>query len=161
MVPPDWRFVASRPAHFVALGFGAGLSPFAPGTVGTLIGYPLFVLLHALFPTIAGLVVLGILFALGCHWCEVTGRAIGVADYRGIVWDEIVAMAAILFFVPTTVVAWIAACFAFRLFDIWKPWPICIVDARLKNGLGVMLDDALAAIPAIIVVRVGAEIVPK
>lgn len=156
MQSPNWRFVTSRPAHFIAFGFGAGLSPFAPGTVGTLVGYPLFVILHALLPAVPGMVVLTALFALGCHWCDVTGRAIGIVDYRGIVWDEIVAMATVLFCVPATLAAWIAAFFVFRLFDIWKPWPIRYIDAKLKNGLGVMLDDALAALPTVVVVRVGA-----
>lgn len=161
MVSPDWRFVVSRPSHVIAFGFGAGLSPFAPGTVGTLLGFPLFMLLDAWLPATAGCVMLGGLFAIGCHCCDVTGRSIGIADYPGIVWDEIVAMAAILFFVPATVAAWIAAFFAFRLFDVWKPWPIRVVDARMKNGFGVMLDDALAAVPSIFLVRFGAELIPK
>jgi phosphatidylglycerophosphatase A len=144
-VHPTWRFIISRPAYFIAFGFGAGLSPYAPGTVGTLVGYPLFFLLAALLPMWGTLTLLSILFLLGSWWCDIAGKAVGVADHKGIVWDEIVAMALILCFTPASPIWQGAAFLVFRLFDIWKPWPIRVVDERMENGFGVMLDDLLAA----------------
>jgi phosphatidylglycerophosphatase A len=148
---PDLRFLFSHPAHFLALGFGAGLSPKAPGTIGTLIGFPLFWLLSFLSSTLFWVVLIGLL-VLGIWVCDKTGRGLGVADHGGIVWDEIVAFALVLKFTPLTV-AWFITAFAlFRLFDIWKPFPIRYFDRTMKGGFGVMLDDLLAAGYAIIVV---------
>lgn len=142
----DWRFVLRHPAHFFAFGFGSGLAPVAPGTFGTLAAIPLYYLLAALLP--AGMLygVIGLSAVAGVRICDITGRNLGMADYGGIVWDEIVAFWCVLLFTPGTAV-WIAAAFIlFRLFDIWKPFPINWFDAKFKNGYGVMLDDGLAAI---------------
>lgn len=152
LTKPGWRFIWSRPEYALAFGFGAGLSPIAPGTVGTLVGYPLYLLLAACLPPPGILAALAVLFALGCWWCDLTGKALGIADHRGIVWDEIVAMALVLCLVPPTAIAWLLGFIAFRFFDIVKPWPIYSVDAYMENGLGVMLDDLLAALYAIAVV---------
>ncbi len=144
------RFLFAHPAHLVAFGFGSGLAPKAPGTVGTLLGLPLFWLIEAAAtdrPNQIALLVAAFLF--GVWACARAGRALGVADHGGIVWDEIVAFALVLVFTPPGWL-WIAAAFAlFRVFDILKPWPIRSADARLKNGFGVMFDDLLAAIYAI------------
>ncbi|AAZ98147.1 phosphatidylglycerophosphatase A [Thiobacillus denitrificans ATCC 25259] len=147
---PDLRFVFAHPAHALAFGFGSGLAPRAPGTVGTLLGLPLFLLIAASAPDLANRLVLVLAaFLLGIWACARTGRALGVADHGGIVWDEIVAFALVLLFTPAGW-AWTAAAFAlFRLFDILKPWPIRLADRRLKNGFGVMFDDLLAAAYAI------------
>ncbi len=141
---PDWRFVVSNPAHFVAFGFGAGLARVAPGTFGSLAAIPLFMLLTSL-PLTAYLLLVAVMFLAGVRICGVTGRALGVHDHSGIVWDEIVAMLLILAFTPYTW-AWIGLAFLlFRLFDIWKPFPIRWFDRSVHGGLGVMLDDLLAA----------------
>ena len=147
---PDLGFVFAHPAHLLAFGFGSGLAPKAPGTVGTLLGLPLFLLIAASAPDLANRIVLVVAaFLLGIWACARTGRALGVADHGGIVWDEIVAFALVLLFTPSGW-AWTAAAFAlFRLFDILKPWPIRLADRRLKNGFGVMFDDLLAAAYAI------------
>ena len=144
IVHPTARFLLNHPAHFLALGFGAGLVPVAPGTLGSLAAIPLFLLLPAWpLPWILALVAL--LFMLGAWCCGVTGRALGTADHGSMVWDEMVAMWLILALVPREIF-WFAAAFAlFRLFDIWKPFPVSWFDRRLKNGFGVMLDDLLAA----------------
>lgn len=97
---------------------------------------------------------LALAFAVGCRVCDEAGRALGVVDHGGIVWDEIVAFAAVLMCVPHTWTTWVAAFVAFRFFDILKPWPIRIADAKLKNGFGIMFDDALAAIYAVLLMRV-------
>jgi phosphatidylglycerophosphatase A len=143
---PDFKFMLRHPAHIIALGFGSGLAPKAPGTFGTLLGFPVFFLLQALTTNTASLLVL--LFAgflLGVWASARTGRALGVADHGAIVWDEIVAFGLVLIATPASPVWYAAAFAAFRFFDIVKPWPIRQCDARLKNGFGVMFDDVLAA----------------
>ena len=142
-------FILSHPAHLLSLGFGTGLSRFAPGTIGTLIGFPLFLILSPLPPLLQGVVLAG-LFIAGCFLCDYTGKALGVSDHGGIVWDEIIAYAIVLKTVPFQWQWWLGAFVAFRLFDILKPWPIRWFDQRLKNGFGVMFDDLLAALYAII-----------
>ena len=141
-------FLLSSPVHFVALGLGTGLSPRAPGTVGTLVGFPLFFLLSPL-PLAAQVAALIVFFVGGCVLCEITGKALGVADHGGIVWDEIVAFCAVLMTVPNDWAWWATAFVAFRFFDIVKPMPIGWFDRRYKNGFGVMFDDVLAAAYAI------------
>lgn len=142
--PLNIRLLFAHPAHFFGLGFGAGLAPKAPGTVGTLLGFPLFFLMQP-YAWSTQLVILLVLFLIGIYLCDVTGKAIGVSDHGGIVWDEIVAMMLVLTIVPFTLVWCILAFALFRLFDIWKPFPIRQCDAAVKGGVGVMLDDLLAA----------------
>ena len=149
---PDLKFLFAHPAHLIAFGFGSGLAPKAPGTVGTLLGLPLFWLVAAAAPDLPNRIILLVAaFLFGVWACARTGRALGVADHGGIVWDEIVAFALVLLFIPALPFTpagwlWIALAFAlFRLFAILKPWPISLADARLKNGFGVMFDDLLAA----------------
>jgi phosphatidylglycerophosphatase A len=151
---PDFRFLLAHPAHLIAFGFGSGLAPKAPGTVGTLLGLPLFWLIAAAAPDLPSRTVLVIAaFLLGVWACGRAGRALGVADHGGMVWDEIVAFALVLLFTPAGWL-WIGLAFAlFRLFDILKPWPIRFADTHLKNGFGVMFDDLLAAAYAIAVIK--------
>ncbi|HEY0563432.1 MAG TPA: phosphatidylglycerophosphatase A [Methylophilus sp.] len=143
----------SHPAHLLGLGFGTGLAPKAPGTLGTVIGLPLFWIMHA-YSFNTQLLILLALFVLGIYVCGKTGLALGVSDHGGIVWDEIVAMMLVLTFTPLHWFWWLLAFALFRLFDIWKPFPIRQCDAQLKGGFGVMFDDLLAAIYAIIVLKV-------
>ena len=141
-VPPSFKFLLAHPAHFLALGFGAGLSPKAPGTVGTLVGFPLYWLM-AETPFYWGWMV--VFLAVGVWACGVAGRDLGVHDHGGLVWDEVVAFLLVLPFAPPSLFGFILAFALFRLFDIWKPFPIGWFDARVPGGLGVMLDDVLAA----------------
>jgi len=145
---PDWRFAASHPIHLLALGFGSGLAPTAPGTFGTLVGLPLFAALM-LLPEPLHIPIIALLFAAGIPICQKAGDALGVSDHGSIVWDEIVAMLLVLEFTPFAWPWWLMAFVLFRLFDIWKPFPIRQCDARLKSGFGVMFDDLLAALYAI------------
>jgi phosphatidylglycerophosphatase A len=148
---PTWHFVIRNPLHFIAFGGGIGLIRTAPGTFGTLAAFPIFWLLDRHLSASQFLVVLGLMFLLGvwaAHW---TGRMLRVPDHRGIVWDEIVAFLLVLFFTPNDIL-W--QCFAFlwfRIFDIAKPPPIRYFDTHYKNGLGVMLDDLLAAFYTLLV----------
>lgn len=145
LIAPGLGFLFRHPAHFIAFGFGSGLSPLAPGSVGTFAALPVyFFFLQWLRPEEV-LWLLGPLFLLGVWACAITGRSLGMADFGGVVWDEMVAFWLILALIPQTV-AWFAAAYGlFRLFDIWKPFPIRHFDARLKGGFGVMFDDLLAA----------------
>lgn len=151
---PDRAFLLAHPAHFLALGFGSGLITPAPGTWGTLAALPLAALLLWLGVSGGALALLTLpLFLLGIWLCDVTGRALGVADSGHIVWDEIVAMLLVLALVPATPLWWLLAFAAFRLFDIVKPWPIRWLDRHVHGGFGVMLDDAVAALFATLLLR--------
>ena len=151
---PSWRFLLSRPAHLIAFGFGAGLVPVAPGTWGTLLAFPLFWLLQPHTDALEFLLAAAILFGLGVWACDATGRALGVADHGGMVWDETVAFLLVLFFTPAAL-HWQALAFLiFRLFDILKPPPIRHYDRTLKNGFGVMFDDLIAAFYTLLVLAV-------
>lgn len=150
LVVVDFRFLIAHPAHFIALGFGSGLPKHAPGTWGTLASLPLFALLQLVFSNSEVALLCLPLFALGVWAAERTGRALGVSDYGGIVIDEIVAMWLVLCVAPPTWLGWLLAFVFFRLFDILKPWPIRWLDQYVKGGFGVMIDDVLAAVFAII-----------
>ena len=149
MSQPNLKLLISHPAHFFALGFGSGLAPKAPGTFGTLVGLPLFWLISN--DSIAvQLSLIAALFLIGIYVCDKTGKALGVSDHGAIVWDEIVAIMLVLTFTANQWQWWLLAFLLFRLFDIWKLYPICYFDAKLKNGFGVMFDDLLAAVYAIL-----------
>ncbi|NND59976.1 MAG: phosphatidylglycerophosphatase A [Gammaproteobacteria bacterium] len=137
------------PVQLLALGFGSGLSPRAPGTMGTLVAIPIDLLLRFLdMPWRIAIVSLAIV--AGVWLCDASARRLGVHDHPAIVWDEIAAFLVIMLFVPLSWV-WIAAAFVlFRLFDIWKPWPIRDLDHSIAGGLGIMLDDVIAAIYTVV-----------
>ncbi|MBI1965506.1 MAG: phosphatidylglycerophosphatase A [Betaproteobacteria bacterium] len=159
VIRPSWRFLLRHPAHFVAFGGGAGLAPVAPGTWGTLLALPLYALVAPRLAPMEFLLLVAALFGLGVWACGVTGRAIGVPDHGGMVWDELVAFLLVLFFVPDTL-EWQAAAFLlFRLFDILKPPPIRYYDRTFKSGFGVMLDDLVAAFYTLIVLAVAKTII--
>ena len=142
---PDWRFLIRHPAHILALGFGSGLSPVAPGTAGTLAAVPLYLLLAAALPREALWGILLLAWPLGVWACGVTGRHLGEVDHGAIVWDEIAAFWLVLATLPLRWTWMLAAFILFRLFDIWKPFPIGWLDRRIRHPVGVMLDDLLAA----------------
>ena len=142
---PSVRFVFSHPAHILAFGFGIGLIPFAPGTFGTLLALPMHAWLLPRMSDQAFAVLVVLLFALGVWACQVTGRRLGVHDHGGMVWDETVAFLIVLFFTPASPIWQAFAFLLFRLFDIVKPMPIRHFDRTIRNGLGVMFDDLLAA----------------
>jgi phosphatidylglycerophosphatase A len=146
---PDWRFALAHPAHFLALGFGTGLSPRAPGTIGTLAAFPVYLALQALPSALYWAIVCVFLLA-GIWICGRTGSALGEHDHGGIVWDEIAAFLVVLPWAPPVWWGYGLAFALFRLFDIWKPFPIGWLDARVSGGLGVMLDDIVAAVYAVL-----------
>jgi phosphatidylglycerophosphatase A len=145
--PPIPPTLLRDPGHFLALGFGSGLAPRAPGTFGTLAAVPLY-LLCAQLPLYVYLLAVVAAFVLGVYLCGRTARALGVHDHPGIVWDEVVGFLVTMMFAPPGW-WWIVLGFAaFRLFDIWKPWPIRALDRSVHGGLGIMLDDVLAGLAA-------------
>lgn len=140
------------PAWFVAFGFGSGLLPIAPGTWGTLMAIPVYLILSALSPVFYFLAVI-VLFLLGVRVSDIVTRALGVQDYSGIVWDEVVGYLLTMFCAPFGLVWMIIGFLLFRVFDILKPPPINLVDKHIHGGLGVMLDDVMAAIPACLILQ--------
>jgi phosphatidylglycerophosphatase A len=138
------------PVHFVAFGFGAGLAPRAPGTAGSVVGIVIaWWLLPLPFPVRAAIVLVAI--AAGIWVCGESARRLNAHDPPGIVFDEVVAvLAAALVMAERSLPAFFLLFVLFRIFDIAKPWPIRDVDHRLGGGLGIMLDDLIAALYAAI-----------
>lgn len=156
---PRASFVFSHPAHLIAFGFGAGLAPFAPGTVGTLVAWPLGWLAGGLVSPALFAAAMIPAFFVGIWACDLTGRALGVADHGAMVWDEMVAFWLVLAIAPRTLV-WQAAAFVlFRAFDIAKPPPIRWFERRYKGGFGVMFDDLLAAAYTLVVLALAKRLI--
>jgi len=153
MIKPEFAVLLRHPAYFIAFGGGSGLAPKAPGTFGSLAAIPLYLLLAPLAPIIYFFVTLALLF-LGVWACARTERDLGVHDHPGIVWDEVVGMLVTLFLAPAGWV-WLLIGFGlFRLFDIWKPFPIGWLNAHGKGGWGIMLDDVAAGVAAAVCLQV-------
>lgn len=180
---PSLRFLFSHPAHWIALGAGSGLPAWAPGTWGTAFGWLVFAVVDALRgPAVPGdavaiagawLAVCAVTFVIGAWAAGRTGADLGVADSGHIVIDEIVAIWLVLAALPLLPLlplpaaahaaaglhAQALAFLVFRFFDIVKPPPIGFVDARFKNGWGVMLDDLMAAGYSVAALALGALLV--
>ncbi len=138
------------PGHLLALGFGSGLSPQGPGTAGTIIGVALYWPLAGAAQAVY-LAIVAMAFVVGIWLCGRTAAALGEHDHPAIVWDEIVGYLVTMAFVDPGLLAAVLGFVAFRLFDIFKPWPISVLDRKVHGGLGIMLDDLLAAVFGIIV----------
>jgi phosphatidylglycerophosphatase A len=133
----------SSPAQLVAFGFGSGLSPWAPGTVGTLAAIPLYLLLSHLDLWLYSAVILAAV-VFGTWICNVASRQLEVHDHPGIVWDEFVGFWLAMWAMPPDW-EWIVSAFVvFRIFDIIKPWPISVLDRNVGGGWGIMVDDLVA-----------------
>lgn len=149
---PLQRVSLTNPVHFLALGFGSGLMRSAPGTWGSLVGLVLGWLLLQYLSPIIFFILTALCFALGCYLCQKTADDMGVHDHGAIVWDEIVGVFLVLLALPELSLFWCVGAFlAFRFFDILKPFPIRYFDHKIESGFGIMLDDVLAAIYAILV----------
>ncbi len=142
------------PTGFLAFGFGSGLASFAPGTFGTLAALPFVPLLKSV-PFVWQLIWVATALILGVWICDVVSRRLGVHDHGGIVWDEIAAYWLCVLFIPYQWTWLLAAFVLFRFFDILKPWPIGWADKKVSGGFGIMIDDVLAAIWTIILLRMG------
>lgn len=149
---PTFTDLLKTPVHLLAFGFGSGLAPKAPGTVGTLAAIPLYLLMTPL-PLLAYVVVTLILSLAGIWLCGKTADDMGVHDHGGIVWDEFCGFLITMIAVPVTWY-WVLIGFAlFRLFDIWKPWPIRFFDKSVHGGWGIMVDDLIAGAMAWAVIQ--------
>ena len=151
--PPESPDLLRNPMQFLAFGFGSGLSPKAPGTAGTLVAIPIYLLIadlgllhYTLFIAVTSL--------LGIWICGVASRQLNVHDHPGIVWDEFVGYWITMWAVPADWTWIIAGFVAFRVFDIVKPWPISVLDRRVGGGLGIMVDDMLAGVMACITLHI-------
>lgn len=162
---PDARFLLRHPAHWIALGFGSGLSPVAPGTVGTLWGWVSFLVLQPYLADSHWAWLIGLGTLVGLWACTVTARRLGVADPGSIVWDEVLAIWLVLWLVtPASWMAQLAAFALFRVFDAAKPGPVAWADGFFKQrrgepigwrqGLGILFDDAVAALCTLVVIAV-------
>ena len=137
-------FDARRPEHWIAFGFGAGLAPMAPGTMGTLVAVPIYLLLVWILPTTLYVIAVAALIALGAWACERVLRETGAADPPAIVWDEVVGFLVAMTAVPLGLPWVIAGFLLFRLFDVYKPWPVSWAQNRFRGGLGIIADDLVA-----------------
>lgn len=163
---PKTAEIFASPVHLLAFGFGTGLVPKGPGTAGTLVGIPLFLLLMSL-PLAAFAAITAALAIAGCWICGESARQLGVHDYGGIVFDEIVGyliaaapLLPVLALNRHDLAAGLATAFVlFRIFDIWKPWPIGWLDARLHGGIGIMVDDLVAGVFAAATLLVGLHLI--
>ncbi|WP_311791797.1 MULTISPECIES: phosphatidylglycerophosphatase A [Pantoea] len=140
------RLRMRNPWHLLATGFGSGLSPFVPGTMGSLAAIPFWWLMARLPQDLYSLIVLlGI--SLGVYLCHRTAKDMGVHDHGSIVWDEFIGMWITLMAIPAHTWQWVLAGFViFRIFDMWKPWPIRWFDRNVHGGMGIMVDDIIAGV---------------
>ena len=144
--------VLSNPVHLLAFGFGSGLAPKAPGTAGTIAAIPFLYLMSFLNNT-SYLIVLLIIIISGIWLCQKTSDDLGVHDHPGIVWDEFAGLFVTMVAAPFNWMTVVAGFVLFRLFDIWKPWPISFLDKKVSGGLGIMLDDIVAGVFAAVVLQ--------
>ena len=146
------KFNLVKPTHLLALGFGSGLAPKAPGTFGTIAAVPFFLLLSVLTPIYYALAVI-VICALGVYVCGVTAKDVGVHDHGAIVWDEFAGFFITMFMIPVSWQSILVGFFVFRALDILKPWPISVADKKLTGGFGIMFDDILAGVIALIIMH--------
>jgi len=139
VAPRPWR----SPVQLLAFGLGSGLSPRAPGTVGTLAAVPAYFLLAERGLVVYSMVVIAAA-VFGVWLCGAASRALHVHDHPGIVWDEWVGYWVTLWALPVEWQWVISGFVVFRVFDVLKPWPIGLLDRRVSGGLGIMADDLVA-----------------
>jgi len=148
-VPAHRLFNLRNPVQCLAVGFGSGLVPKAPGTFGTLAAIPLYLFLVQ-FSTLTYLICTLLVCIIGIFICGKAAEEVGVHDHPAIVWDEIAGYLITMAFVPVHWINILIGFLFFRFFDIIKPWPISIADKKVGNGLGIMLDDILAGAFALV-----------
>ena len=150
--PAVKRLRLSHPIHFLALGFGSGLAAKAPGTFGTLAAVPLYLLMCQLsLPVYLALTVFSVI--IGVYICDKAAKDMQVHDHGAIVWDEIVGFLITMFMVPVSWQSILIGFILFRVFDIFKPWPISFIDKNVHGGLGIMLDDVIAGFAALAIMH--------
>ncbi len=149
---PSFKELIKNPVLMLGFGFGSGLLKPGPGTWGTLLGLLLFIPI-LLWSEMVAWAVLSFSMVAGIWICGRSAELMGEHDHGGIVWDEFIGIWLVLLFLPEqTITMWVLAFVFFRIFDIFKPWPINWADSKLSGGLGIMLDDVIAAAYAIMVI---------
>lgn len=141
-------FNLKSPVQFLALGFGSGLAPKAPGTFGTLAAVPLFVLCSYFLTNLYLGYLIIIMSIVGVYLCGKTADDVGVEDHPAIVWDEFAGLFITLYLTDITWLTLLVGFILFRFFDILKPWPISFIDKKIHGGFGIMLDDIVAGLAA-------------
>ncbi|MFS1562728.1 MAG: phosphatidylglycerophosphatase A [Candidatus Arsenophonus phytopathogenicus] len=155
------RLKLSNPWHLLATGFGSGLSPIIPGTMGSLAAIPFWLLMYWLLPVWLCWFIILFGFVVGIVICQRTSDDMQVHDHGSIVWDEFIGMWMTLMVIPLVSWQWVLIAFVlFRFFDMLKPWPIGWFDQQVGGGLGIMLDDIIAAIFAMVIVAALAHWLP-
>lgn len=149
----ELRQLCKHPIHFLSLGLGSGLSPKAPGTAGTVLALLIYVVALQHLSLLHFALVILVSCLLGIYLCGATAKALGVHDHAAIVWDEFAG-----FWIAAYALSegwlWLLLAFAlFRLFDIVKPWPISLLDKHVKGGFGIMIDDIVAGLFALIILQ--------
>ena len=147
-----------HPVQFLAFGFGSGLSPRAPGTAGTLVAIPLY-LLFAEWSLLQYTLLVLVSAVLGVWICGAASRQLQVHDHPGIVWDEFVGYWITMWAVPVDWVWIIAGFVVFRVYDIVKPWPVNVLDRKVGGGFGIMIDDVLAGVMACLTLHIALRLV--
>ena len=147
------KFTLSSPIQFLALGFGSGLAPKAPGTFGTVAAIPLFYVMSDLSVSVYAAIVL-FMTVVGVYICGKAADEVGVHDHPAIVWDEIVGYLITMLMIPWSWHSVLVGFVLFRIFDIFKPWPISYVDKHCHGGFGIMFDDVLAGVAALVCMHI-------
>ena len=148
---PTLAQVVRNPAYLIAFGFGIGLLRPGSGTWGSLLAAVMWPAMVVWLPEPMLGIFIVLTFVLGCVACGRAGRSLGVDDHVGMVWDEMVAVWMLLWALPHDILTIVTAVILFRVFDVAKPFPIRTLDAKVKGGIGVMLDDVMAAVCAWVV----------
>ncbi len=151
-IPPIPDSVWQNPLHFIAFGFGSGAMPIAPGTFGTLIAIPFYLIMRPL-PPIYYLIMLIVIIVASTWLCDKVSRDIDVHDHQGMCLDEIVGFLVTMYGAPIGTKWIILGFLLFRLFDIFKPWPIRFIDKQIHGGVGIIFDDVLAGVYSLIIIH--------
>jgi phosphatidylglycerophosphatase A len=154
-MPEKPDFNLRNPVHFFALGFGSGLLKPGPGTWGTLAAVPLYWLIAAYLqtPLEVYLTITGLGFLIGVYLCGKTAQDVGAHDHGAIVWDEIIGFFVTMVAIAPSLTNIVLGFILFRIFDIFKPWPIKVVDQKVHGGFGIMVDDVIAGIAACLILH--------
>lgn len=148
------KITIKTPWQFLASGFGSGMSPVAPGTMGTLMALPFWFLFATYLPLWAYILIILVSAIFGIVICQKASDELGVHDHGGIVWDEFVGLWITLLFAPVSWTSAILGFLIFRFFDVLKPWPIKVADQKVSGGFGIMIDDIIAGIFSLIALQI-------
>lgn len=152
-IPPLPETIWQNPLHFIAFGLGSGTMPFAPGTFGTLMAIPFYLLFRPL-PVMAYIAVVIFFIIASSLICERASRDIHIHDHPGMCLDEFAGFFVTMIAAPHSLTWIILGFFLFRFFDIVKPWPISFIDQHIHGGIGMILDDVVAGLFAWVIMRI-------